>query len=42
MKNKDIEAYPYRLMRVGTFLLTKDGYKVFVHESEREREPPSW
>ena len=39
MKNKDIEAYPYRLMRVGTFLLTKDGYKVFVHESEREKEP---
>ena len=39
LKNKDIEAYPYRLMRVGTFLLSKDGYKIFVHESEREREP---
>lgn len=39
MKNKDIEAYPYRLMRVGTFLLSKDGYKIFVHESERNTEP---
>ena len=39
LKNKEIEAYPYRLMRVGTFLLSKDGYKIFVHESEREKEP---
>ena len=39
MKNKDIEAYPYRLMRVGTFLLSKDGYKIFVHVSERNTEP---
>ena len=39
MKNKDIEAYPYRLMRVGTFLLSKDGYKICVHESERNTEP---
>ncbi|MGX7068683.1 CvfB family protein [Gemella bergeri] len=39
LKNKDLEAYPYRLMKVGTFLLSKDGYKIFVHESEREREP---
>lgn len=37
--NKEIEAYPYRLMKVGTFLLTKDGYKIFVHESERIKEP---
>ena len=26
-------------MKVGTFLLSKDGYKIFVHESERELEP---
>ncbi|AME09006.1 MULTISPECIES: CvfB family protein [Gemella] len=39
LKNKDLEAYPYRLMKVGTFLLSKDGYKIFVHESERELEP---
>ncbi|MBF0714550.1 RNA-binding protein [Gemella sp. GH3] len=37
--NKEIEAYPYRLMKVGTFLLSKDGYKIFVHESERIKEP---
>lgn len=37
--NKEVEAYPYRLMKVGTFLLTKDGYKIFVHESERIKEP---
>lgn len=39
LNNKEIEAYPYRLMRVGTFLLSKDGYKAFVHESERKEEP---
>lgn len=37
--NTEISAYPYRLMRVGTFLLSKEGYKIFVHESEREKEP---
>lgn len=37
--NTEIEAYPYRLMKVGTFLLSKDGYKIFVHESERTKEP---
>lgn len=39
LANKEIEAYPYRLMKVGTFLLSKEGYKIFVHESEREKEP---
>ncbi|TDM15392.1 CvfB family protein [Macrococcus bovicus] len=34
-----IEAYPYRLLKVGTFLLSKEGYKIFVHESERRTEP---
>ncbi|KXB58240.1 CvfB family protein [Gemelliphila asaccharolytica] len=37
--NKEIEAYPYRVMKVGTFLLSKEGYKIFVHESERKKEP---
>ncbi len=37
--NKEIVAHPYRLMKVGTFLLSKDGYKIFVHESERIKEP---
>ena len=39
LKNKWLEGRPYRLLKVGTFLLTDDGRKVFVHESEREDEP---
>lgn len=39
IKNKWFEARPYRLLRIGTFMLTTDGHKVFVHESEREQEP---
>ncbi|KKK35653.1 S1 RNA-binding protein [Salinicoccus sediminis] len=39
LKNKWLEGRPYRLLKVGTFLLTDDGRKVFVHESEREEEP---
>lgn len=34
-----IEARAYRLLRVGSFLLSEDGYKIFVHESERKQEP---
>lgn len=37
--HQTIEAYPYRLLRIGTFLLSKEGYKIFVHESERKEEP---
>ncbi|MBA8761574.1 CvfB family protein [Staphylococcus coagulans] len=39
LKNKMIQARPYRLLRVGTFLLSEEGYKIFVHESERKEEP---
>ena len=39
MQNKMIEARPYRVLKVGSFLLSKDGYKIFVHESERKSEP---
>lgn len=38
-QNEVIEARPYRLLRIGSFLLSKDGYKIFVHESERKSEP---
>ena len=38
-QNEIIEARPYRLLRIGSFLLSKDGYKIFVHESERKSEP---
>ncbi|EIM5229161.1 RNA-binding protein [Staphylococcus pseudintermedius] len=39
LRNQMIQARPYRLLRVGTFLLSEDGYKIFVHESERQEEP---
>ncbi|WP_226386309.1 RNA-binding virulence regulatory protein CvfB [Staphylococcus sp. Marseille-Q1834] len=37
--NQVLVARPYRLLRVGSFLLSNDGYKIFVHESERKEEP---
>ncbi|MCE5034626.1 RNA-binding protein [Staphylococcus cohnii] len=39
LQNKVIEARPYRVLRIGSFMLSKDGYKIFVHESERKSEP---
>lgn len=39
LQNKELKARPYRLLRVGTFLLTEEGYRCFVHESERYEEP---
>lgn len=38
--NKDLRARAYRLLPVGTFMLTvPELYRVFVHETEREAEP---
>lgn len=38
--NADVTARPYRLLPVGTFMLTiPENYRVFVHESERKAEP---
>ena len=37
--NKWLKGRPYRLLRVGTFIISEEGYKVFVHETEREQEP---
>ena len=39
LKNKWLVGRPYRLLKVGTFLLTDEGYKAFIHESERQTEP---
>lgn len=36
LKNEVIEAKPYRVLRIGSFLLSESGYKIFVHESERK------
>lgn len=38
-QNEMLEARPYRVLRVGSFLLSTEGYKIFVHESERKAEP---
>lgn len=38
-QNEMLEARPYRVLRVGSFLLSTGGYKIFVHESERKAEP---
>lgn len=38
--NQNIQARPYRLLPVGTFLLSvPENYRIFVHESERVEEP---
>lgn len=38
--NADVTARAYRLLPVGTFMLTiPENYRVFVHESERKAEP---
>ncbi len=41
LHNADLQARPYRLLPVGTFLLTEGRkmYRIFVHESERKEEP---
>lgn len=40
MHNKNIQARPYRLLPIGTFLLGVEvPYRIFVHESERNNEP---
>ncbi len=40
MHNKNIQARPYRLLPIGTFLLGIEvPYRIFVHESERNVEP---
>ena len=38
-QNEMLEARPYRVLRVGSFLISTEGYKIFVHESERKAEP---
>ncbi len=38
--NENLVARPYRLLPVGTFLLSvPEHYRIFVHQSEREEEP---
>lgn len=37
--NKDITGIVYRAAKVGTFIITAEGYRGFIHESQRQVEP---
>lgn len=37
--NKNITGWAYRLLKIGTFLLTEENYIGFIHESQRKQEP---
>ncbi|MBY0222203.1 MULTISPECIES: CvfB family protein [Sporosarcina] len=37
--NQNLKARAYRLLPVGSFFLTEDLYRIFVHETERQQEP---
>lgn len=37
--NKNVHGYVYRTAKVGSWLITAEGYKGFVHESQRRTEP---
>ncbi|UQZ74108.1 hypothetical protein C2I17_05720 [Niallia circulans] len=37
--NKNIHGYIYRTAKVGSWIYTAEGYKGFIHESERGKEP---
>ncbi|WP_085524189.1 CvfB family protein [Tuberibacillus sp. Marseille-P3662] len=39
MFNQDITATIYRMIPSGSFFITKDGIKGFIHHSERKQEP---
>lgn len=37
--NKNVHGYIYRTARVGSWIITAEGYKGFIHESQRRTEP---
>ncbi|WAA08624.1 S1 RNA-binding domain-containing protein [Fervidibacillus albus] len=37
--NRDVEGIVYRTLRSGTFVITEEGYRGFIHESQRGQEP---
>ncbi|MBT2756429.1 S1-like domain-containing RNA-binding protein [Mesobacillus foraminis] len=37
--NKNVHGHIYRTARVGSWMLTAEGYKGFIHESQRRTEP---
>ncbi len=39
MRNQDVQGTIYRTVKVGSYMLTDEGYRCFLHESERIEEP---
>ncbi len=39
MMNKVVKGYIYKTKKVGSYLISEEGYCCFIHESQREREP---
>ncbi|MRX73489.1 hypothetical protein GJU40_15200 [Bacillus lacus] len=37
--NKDVEGRVYRTTASGTYVITEEGYRAYIHESQREEEP---
>jgi uncharacterized protein len=37
--NKNIQGYVYRTAKVGTWVITAEGFRGFIHESQRKEEP---
>lgn len=37
--NKNVTGIVYRTLFSGTFIITEEGYRGFIHESQREKEP---
>ncbi|CAM3658603.1 S1 RNA-binding domain-containing protein [Mesobacillus zeae] len=37
--NRNVHGYIYRTARVGSWIYTAEGFKGFIHESQRKREP---
>ncbi len=37
--NATLSGRVYKLKKVGTYVITDEGYKIFIHESERPEEP---
>ncbi|MBO8170262.1 MAG: hypothetical protein H0Z33_00045 [Bacillaceae bacterium] len=37
--HQNLEGHVYRNLKIGTFVISKEGYRGFIHESQRKREP---
>ncbi|MDQ0217820.1 hypothetical protein ELQ35_13645 [Peribacillus cavernae] len=38
-RNKSVEGHVYRLLKVGSFMMSTEGYRCFIHETQRKEEP---